>query len=257
MYCLNFGAFSCYVAVALSAFAFALVELLLRFKAGNEIKVVVFGEPQSWYYAINMLFACSVFFGSEALETTKLTELAQSNIAAAIVKSGGLALAALVAARSSFGGGIASSGTETPSVWGPGVLVGKLLAIVDERIEQKRFIKMTPKLTKLAEKCPPDFVYGFVLPYLFLQSERRAGPAEKEITNKLQGIESLPETSPYLKSLLMLTALGKEFGSECLTAVEKLREEHQAGGVSPTETKLNAMKAQSDRLNKLLEQLLR
>jgi hypothetical protein len=242
MDCANFGVFWCFVAVSATSLAFAVIELLLRFKAGNEIKIVLFGKPQYWYYAINILFACGALFASEALELTKLFSSAQTKLPQAIVQSAALALASLVAARTSFGSGMAPTDAGDAGGWGPGVLVGKLLAIVDEKIEQNRFIATAPTLKSLAESCLPVYIYSFVLPYCFAQSERRAGPAEIEITKKLQEIEQ--------KSDAMLTLLHKEFGSACLNAAIQLLGE---SGKTPNtnDPKIATYVSQSDKLDEL------
>ena len=170
-----------------------------------------------------------------------------------MVKSGGFAFGALVAARSSIGARAATNNEPVDPGWGPGVLFGRLLAIVDEKIEQSRFTAMAKTLHGLDELPSPLYIYGFVLPYCYLQSERRAGPAEMEIANKLKEIEEASFTTQHQKSLLMFTALQKEFGSACLAAAINLNDKSKKHAANDELRKTSSMfAAQSDKLDDIL-----
>jgi len=210
--------FWCYLIAVVIALVFAAIELALRFKAGNALRTVLIGWAQFWYYVSNVAFAVvALFFGKNSMGD-HLAVSGGENFESSLAKCGLLVFGALLAARTSVGATPPTMSSPGSAGIGLGVVFGKFLSIIDERIEQKRFAASALKLKERKDAPSPKDVFDFVLPYCYAQSERKAGLAEQDVVAKCQPILESKKLSEQQKTFLMLTVLQKEFGDGCLDA---------------------------------------
>ena len=198
-----------------------MIHLVARFKSGNSIDSILIGKHQFIFYVLNICAGIFSFFSSETLGSTKIIEASSSNLALALLKASGVALAAFIGFRSTVSTLLPSKDGQKIEI-GPGQLFAALLENIERRIDQGRMVKVSKEIKSIVPLSSPRSVLNVVLPYCFDQAEKDAGD-RTAITNSLEAIHtSIANISSNERCALMLNHLHKSFGLSVLKSAIEL-----------------------------------
>lgn len=213
----------CFSVAALVGILVAIVELLSRYGAGNKPEWILRGKPQYFFFFINALAATVGLFVSEAMGQTAIVSSFSQGASLSIIKTVGVAMAAMFALRSSLFA-VENKDNDTKVDVGPAQVINVLNRYLDHQIDKRRSTAAIQEVAKFIDKLDPDRVYPDILPVLLSATEAYPGDVLTKLKTDIEILHANRDgATRHARAFSMALRIQKLLGADALqTVVEYL-----------------------------------
>lgn len=213
----------CFSVAATVGLLVAIVELLSRYGAGNRPEWILLGKPQYLFFVINALAAMVGLFVSEAMGQTMIVSAFSQGASLSIIKTVGVAMAAMFALRSSLFA-VENKDNDTKVDVGPAQVINVLNQYLDHQIDKSRREAAIDDVSKFIDKLNPDRVLPDILPILISATEAYSPDVLTKLKKDIEMLHANRDgATRKARAFAMALRIQKLLGTDALqTVVESL-----------------------------------